>query len=244
MPDLFLCRRLLHPLDDLRLVLPDNGAHAFPAAFSVPNMGKILGIKQPGVLQHIKPLVVRLRPFPFYHSLQTPDLRLDLLLRHQILPPQLLELTAAQSGSPAELDQLVVVGLRKVLVADAITATPFDLRPLPLRGLEIILVIRLDAKQLSKRLRLGLNRPCRQTLVDTILKPFIGVIPCLFQCRTLRMCFFEILQKVFCVLPVGLICVERENFIVRRSVGNRFLLALPKRLHRGQAIIRLLMKIL
>ena len=244
LPDLFLCRRLLHSLDDLRHVLPDDRAHAFPAAFPIPNMGKILGIKHSGILQHIKMHVVRLRSFPLCYSLQSPNLRLDLLLCCQILPAQFLQLAAAQPGPPAELDQLVVVGLGKVLVADAIPAAPFDLRPLPLWGLEIILVVRLNAKQLTECLRLCLNRPCRQTLIDANLKPFIGVLFRLFQRRTLWMCFFEILQKIFCMLPVGLIGIEGENFIIRCTVDNCFLFALPKRLHRGQAVIRLLVEVL
>ena len=61
LPNLFIGRRVLHPVNDLRLILPYNGAYTLPAAFSVPHMDEILTVKHSRVLQHLKPLRVARR---------------------------------------------------------------------------------------------------------------------------------------------------------------------------------------
>ena len=62
LPDLFIGGRVLHPVDDLRLIFPYNGAYALPTTFSVPHMDEILALKHSRVLQHLKPLRVTWRP--------------------------------------------------------------------------------------------------------------------------------------------------------------------------------------
>ena len=61
LPDLFIWRRVLHPIDDLCLIFPYNGAYALPTAFSVLHMDEILAFKHSRVLQHLKPLRVTRR---------------------------------------------------------------------------------------------------------------------------------------------------------------------------------------
>ena len=130
-----------------------------------------------------------------------------------------------------------------MLVAHPVPAAPFDFSPVPLWGLEIVLVIRLDAVELAQGLGLHLDRPGRQPPVTLRLQPLVDVLLCFFQRSTFRVVFPDVLDKVFRMLPVGLIGVEGENLILIRPSGHCFLFALAKRLHRCQAVIGLLVKI-
>ena len=129
-------------------------------------------------------------------------------------------------------------------VAHPVPAAPLDILPVPLGGLEIILVIRLDAVELAEGLRLQLDSPGRQATVNLRLKPFIGVLLCAFQRGTLRIVLPDVLDKIFRVLPIRLVGANRENLISVRPIGYSRLFALSKGLHSCQAFIRLLMEIL
>ena len=50
LPDLFIGQCVLHPVDDLCLIFPYNGAYALPTSFSVPHMDEILAFKHSRVL--------------------------------------------------------------------------------------------------------------------------------------------------------------------------------------------------
>ena len=129
-------------------------------------------------------------------------------------------------------------------VAHPIPAAPLNVLPIPFGGLEIILVIRLDAVEFAEGLRLKLNSPGRQATINLRLKPFIGVLFCAFQRGTLRIVLPDVLDKIFCVLPICLVSADRENLISVRPIGYRRLFALPKGLHSCQAFICLLMEVL
>ena len=129
-------------------------------------------------------------------------------------------------------------------VTHPVPAAPFDVSPISLRGLEIIFVIRLDAIELAEGLRLQLHRPGREALVGPSLEPFVDVLPCAFQRGTLGMLFFDVLDKIFCVLPIALVGVIRENLVFLRSIGHRRLFTLPKGVHPFQAFIGLLVEVL
>ena len=82
LPHLFLWRRAADPLYDLLCTLAYNGTQAHPAALSISHEGKILPLKQPGVLEHGKPFPVRWRSPFLRDGLQAGDLRLDLRPGH------------------------------------------------------------------------------------------------------------------------------------------------------------------
>ena len=126
LPNLFIGRRVLHPVNDLRLILPYNGAYTLPAAFSVPHMDEILTVKHSRVLQHLKPLRVARRSLLLWNFLKCRDLRFDLFPCHQIRSLQICQLTAPQSGSPAEFYQLIVVSFREVPIPLGVSPAPFD----------------------------------------------------------------------------------------------------------------------
>lgn len=126
LPDLFIGRRVLHPVDDLCLIFPYNGTYALPTAFSVSHMDEILSFKHSRVLQHLKPLRVTRRPLLIWNLFQRRDLRLDLFPRHQIRSFQICQLTASQPGSPAEFYQLIVVGFREVPIPLGVSPAPLD----------------------------------------------------------------------------------------------------------------------
>ena len=126
LPDLFIGRRVLHPVDNLRLIFPYNRAYALPTTFSVPHMDEILAFKHSRVLQHLKTLRVTRRPLLLWDLFQRRDLRFDLFPCHQIRSLQICQLTAPQSGSPAEFYQLIVVSFREVPIPLGVSPAPFD----------------------------------------------------------------------------------------------------------------------
>ena len=133
-----------------------------------------------------------------------------------------------------ELDQLVVVRLRKVFVAHAVAAAALDVLPIPLGRLEIVLVVRLDPVKLAERLRLQLHRPRGKLLIRSALKPFVDILFRAFERRTLRMLLLDIAKEIFDVLPVAFICIYREDLILFRAGSHGFLFALAESQHLGQ----------
>ena len=243
LPHLFLARRLLYPLDDLRRIWANNGAQALSAAFSVPHVGKILPLEHPGVLEHPQALHVCWRQLRRRAALQAGDLRFNLRPGHQIFPPQLRQLAPAQPRPLAELNQLVVVGLGKVPVAHPVTAAPLDILPVPLWGLEVVFIVGRNAVQLAHGLGLQLYRPGGKPLVGPGLQPLVDVLPGAFQRGTFRVMLLDVLDKILGVLPVALVGVERENLLLIRACGHGRPLALPEGLHPHQLVICLLMEV-
>ena len=244
LPDLFLRRRVLDLLDDHPDILPDDGTHALPAALAAAYMGKILAVKHPCVFQHLQMPVKLRRPLAGRQPLDPGDLRFDLLPRHQIFSLQALQLAPTQAGPSAETDQLVIVGLGKMLVPHTLPPAPCDVLSLSLWRREIILVLRRYAVELPQRLRLQLHRPCGKALIHSRLQPLIGILLCAFQRGAFRVVLLDVADKIFDVLEIVFVGGKGKYFILRRSVLHRFLFALAKGLHTGQPVIRLLVQIL
>ena len=57
LPDLFIGQRVLHPVDDLCLIFPYNGAYALPTAFSVSHMDAENGIGMSRSFSSVKDLM-------------------------------------------------------------------------------------------------------------------------------------------------------------------------------------------
>ena len=243
LPHLFLARRLLYPLDDLRRIWADNGAQTLPAAFSVPHVGKILPLEHPGVLEHPQALHICWRQLRRRATLQAGDLRFNLRPGHQIFPPQLRQLSPAQPRPLAELNQLVVVGLGKVPVAHPVAAAPLDILPVPPRGLKVVFIVGGNAVQLAHGLGLQLYRPGGKPLVGPGLQPLVDVLPGAFQCGTFRVMLLDVLDKILGVLPIALVGVEGENLLLIRPGSYRRPLTLTEGLHPHQLIIGLLMEV-
>ena len=148
------------------------------------------------------------RQLVFRDVLQQGDLRLNLLLRQEVFSLQCRQLAPAKSRPLAEFNQLVVVSFGEVSVSNLVTATPLNLRPVPLGGLEVVRVIRVDIIQFPKSLGLHLDCPGRQIRIYPRLQPLVHILPGLFQRRTLRMLFLDVCKEVFYVLPIGFIGVN------------------------------------
>ena len=196
------------------------------------------------VPQHFQPLCDARRALLLRNLLQLRGIRRDLLTAHEVLSAKLSQLAAAQPRPAAELDQLVVVRLRKVFVAHAVAAAALDVLPIPLGRLEIVLVVRLDPVKLADRLRLQLHRPRGKLLIRSALKPFVDILFRAFERRTLRMLLLDIAKEIFDVLPIAFICIYREDLILFHAFGHGFLFALAEGQHLGQPIIGLLVQIL
>lgn len=243
LPHLFLRLRVSDPLHDLLRILADDGAQALPAALPVPHIGKILPLEQPGVLEHCKPFFSRRRPTVLRNGLQAGDLRLDLRPGHQILSPQILQLTPAKPRPTAKFNQLVIIGFGEMPVTDPVPTAPLNVLPVSLWWLKIIFVVRLDAVELAEGLCLQLYRPGGKSLVGPGLEPFIDELPCAFQRGTSRMRFFDVLNEILCVLPIALVGVIREDLVSVRPISRCRLFTLPKGLHTRQAVIGLLVQV-
>ena len=128
-------------------------------------------------------------------------------------------------------------------VTNSVAPAPFNLRPFPFWRLEIFIVVRPYAVQLPQCFRFELHRPCGKPLFRPHLQPFIHILFCAFQRGTLRVIFFDILDKILRVLPVGLIGACGKDFFRIRPVLLCFPFAFAKGLHTGQALIRLLVQV-
>ena len=131
-----------------------------------------------------------------------------------------------------------------MLVPHPVPPAAFDVLPVALGRLEVVVIVRLDAIELSHGLGLQLHRPGREVLVCSGLQPLIHILPCAFQGGAFRVLLLNVLDKVLRMFPICLIGVERENFILLRSVGHGLRLALSKGLHSRQPVIGLLVEIL
>ena len=244
LPHLFLCRRVPDTFHDLLHVRADDGAYSLPAALSVADVGKVVLPEHERVLEHSQASLSVRRQLRRRELLQLRDLRLDLRPGHEILPSKLLQLLPSQPCPLAELDQAVIIGLGEVLVPYPDAAAPFDILSLLLGGLKEVLVIRCNPVQLSNGRPLHSYRPGRKSPIHTVLQPLAHILPCLFQRGTFRVVLFDVLDKVFCVLPVAFVGIEGKYLI---SVGSLRLgrpPALPEGLHTVQPFIGLLMEIL
>ena len=131
-----------------------------------------------------------------------------------------------------------------MLVPHSGAAAPFDIFSLLLGGLKEVLVIRGNSVQLPHGRPLHPYRPGREAPIHAVLQPLAHILPCLFQRSTFRVVLLDVLDKIFCVLPVALVGVEGKYLI---SVGSLHLgrpPALPKGLHTVQPFVGLLVEIL
>lgn len=143
-------------------------------------------------------------------------------------PPQFFP---PQSGTPAHIDQIGVLFLRKSVVPYRCRPSTFDIFPSPIRRDRMLRITVRNSVQLAQCSRFQLQRPCRQSPTVLIVQPFLNILPSIINPFTLRIMLPQPVTKIIGVLPVRFIGAEAVYLILHGIIPLGFILAFPEGKH-------------